>query len=56
MKSIKSHKVPTCKTNVKAINKEGKRVQVRDGYESLGVGKGTKVYEVETDIFHVLFH
>ena len=45
----------TYKANVKVINKEGGRVQIRDGYESLGVGKETKVYEVDTDIFTFFF-
>jgi hypothetical protein len=40
---------------VRAINKERRALQIRDGYESLGVKKGTKVYEVEQDIFNFFF-
>jgi hypothetical protein len=45
----------TYKANVEAINKEGESVQIRDGYDTMGVRKGTKVYEVDKDIFTFLF-
>jgi hypothetical protein len=46
---------PAYKAGLKAINKQRTTLQTRDGDESLGVGKGTKVYAVEKDIFTFFF-
>lgn len=45
----------TYKAGLKTINKQRSSLQIRDGYESLGVGKGTKVYETERDVFTFFF-
>jgi hypothetical protein len=46
---------PAYKERLKALKPPRPRLQVRDGNESLGVGKGTKVYELERDIFTLFF-
>ena len=48
-------KAETYKANVKAINQEGEGVQINNGFESYGVSTGTKVYEVNKDIFTFFF-
>jgi hypothetical protein len=46
---------PAYKMGLKAINRSRDTLQTRDGDESLGVKKGTKVYAVDKDIFTLFF-
>lgn len=49
-------KTRTYKENLKLINKPEETLpRIHDGYETLGVAKGTKVYEIEQDIFTFFF-
>lgn len=57
-KLYKSHLSPNIfesaayKAGLKTINTQRRGIEIRDGDESLGVEKGTKVYEVQKDIFN----
>jgi hypothetical protein len=49
-------KTRTYKENLKLINKpEDTFPRIHDGHETLGVAKGTKVYEIEQDVFTFFF-
>jgi hypothetical protein len=45
----------TYKANLEVINRNDGRVKVRDGFESLGVAEGTRVYEINQDVFTFFF-
>jgi hypothetical protein len=46
---------PIYKENLKVINGQEPVPRIKDGYESFGVKKGTKVYQLEKDIFNFFF-
>lgn len=43
------------KERIRGHSQPRRRLRIRDGYESFGVAKGTKVYELEKDIFTFFF-
>jgi hypothetical protein len=45
----------TYKANLQVVNENSEGVHVRDGFERLGIGEGTRVYEITQDLFTFFF-